>query len=67
MQELGVEKKELRKAQHELKRQHVQLVRDKQSKENGLLELDARAYDVQVCPLSRLHNPSLLVRACTHG
>jgi hypothetical protein len=58
LQELGLEKKELRKAQHELKKQHVQLIRDRKSKEDGLLELDARAYDVQV----RKHNSLLRCR-----
>lgn len=39
----------MRKTQKELKRQHVQLTKDKKAKEQQLTDLDSRAHDVQVC------------------
>ena len=53
VQELAVEKQEMRQTQRELKRQHLQLTRDKAAKERLLSELEARAHDVQV------HSPCL--------
>ena len=60
MQELAVEKRELRKMQHELKKQHVQLMRDKASKEQHLSELDSRAHDVQILKFGQVINLDLL-------
>jgi len=60
VQELAVEKQEMRKAQRELKKQHMQLTRDKAAKERLLTDLDARAHDVQVrflVPMTRSHVP----------
>ena len=60
MQELALEKRELRRTQHDLKKQHVQLMRDKASKEQQLAELDARAYDVQILKFGQVINLGLL-------
>ena len=43
-----MEKANMRKTQKELKRQHVQLTKDKKQKEQMLADLDRRAHDVQV-------------------
>jgi hypothetical protein len=48
MQELVAEKTQLRKAQKELKKQHVQLLQDKKGKKKQLADLDAKSHDVQV-------------------
>lgn len=47
-QELDQEKADLRAKQKALKKEHLQLLRDKRAKEARVSELEAKAYDVQM-------------------
>ena len=47
-QELEEEKAQLRQRHKGLKKEHLQLLRDKSAKESKVAELEARAHDVQV-------------------
>ena len=48
LQELDQEKADLRAKQKALKKEHLQLLRDKRAKEARVSELEAKAYDVQM-------------------
>jgi hypothetical protein len=56
------EKEELRKNQKLLRKQHLQLLKNKKAKETRLKELEARARDVQMLKFGQVRHLAL----CTH-
>ncbi|KAK9811670.1 hypothetical protein WJX72_008037 [[Myrmecia] bisecta] len=62
IQELGGEKGDLRQAQQELKREHIQLLRDLRTKQQKVAELEARAVDVQMLKFGQIIDLDVLDR-----
>jgi hypothetical protein len=62
IKELISEKAQLKRKQKELRREHIQLHRDKKAKEQRIAELEGRAYDVQMLKFGQLIDLSVLDR-----
>jgi hypothetical protein len=54
IRELQQEKTDIRKQHKDLKKMHINLVKSKKEKQSKLLELEARAYDVQMLKFGRV-------------
>lgn len=62
IKELIQEKAQLKRKQKELRREHIQLHRDRKAKEQRIAELEARAYDVQMLKFGMLIDLDVLDR-----
>ena len=58
IKELIQEKAQLKRKQKELRREHIQLHRDKKAKEQRIAELEGRAYDVQMLKFGKCPHPT---------
>ena len=54
IRELQQEKTDIRKQHKDLKKMHINMVKSKKEKQSKLLELEARAYDVQMLKFGRV-------------